>query len=190
MVAPDRESLIGPLDSIAVDVFNVPDLTRELRVDSAGRVTMPLVGEIDVRGRTSSEVARTIEQALVGFVKNPQVTVSVRASVSQVVTVDGAVSEPGLYPVTNQTTLMRAIASAKGLTEFGKEDDVVVLRTVNNQKMAGLYNIGAIRRGVYDDPAIYANDVVVVGDSKTRRLFRDIITAAPLLSTPLIILLQ
>ncbi|MBN9927011.1 polysaccharide export protein, partial [Listeria monocytogenes] len=77
-------------------------------------------------------------------------------------------------PVTNQMTLVRAIASAKGLTEFAKIDDVVILRTVNGNKMAGLYNLSAIRRGGYDDPPIYANDVIVVGDSSQRRLFRDL----------------
>jgi polysaccharide export outer membrane protein len=87
-------------------------------------------------------------------------------------------------------TLLRAIASAKGLTEFAKEDDVVVLRKVGNKKMAGLYNVSAIRRGVYDDPPIYANDVIVVGDSPARRLFRDVIALSPLIAAPLITVLQ
>ena len=78
-------------------------------------------------------------------------------------------------------TLLRAVASAKGLTEFAKEEDVVILRTVEGRRMAGLYNIESIRRGLYDDPAIYANDLVVVGDSPQRRLFRDFIAVTPLL---------
>ncbi len=78
--------------------------------------------------------------------------------------------EPGLYPVTNQMTLMRVIASAKGLTEFARQEDVVILRTVNGQRMAGLYNIDAIRRGVYPDPPIYANDVIAVGDLRAAPL--------------------
>jgi polysaccharide export outer membrane protein len=106
------------------------------------------------------------------------------------VTIDGQVVEPGLYPVTNQMTLLRAIASAKGLSEFAREEEVVILRTVEGRKMAGLYSIAAIRRGAYDDPPIYANDIVVVGDSPQRRLFRDIISVAPLLVAPLIAVLQ
>ena len=106
------------------------------------------------------------------------------------VTIDGQVVEPGLYPVTNQMTLLRAVASAKGLSEFAKEDDVVILRTVEGQKMAGLYNIAAIRRGAYDDPPIYANDIVVVGDSPSRRAFRTIVSVAPLAIAPLIAILQ
>ena len=185
LTAADRQSLIGPLDTIQIDVFNVPDLSREVQVDAGGQIAMPLIGTIDARGRTAQELAQTIESALRGrYVRNPDVTVNIKSSVSQVVTIDGQVTEPGLYPVTNQMTLLRAIASAKGLSEFAKQDDVVILRTVDGRKMAGLYNIDAIRRGAYTDPAIYANDVVVVGDSPARRRFRDIVSLAPLLAAP------
>lgn len=191
LTAADRPALIGPLDTIQVDVFNVPELSREMQVDASGRIAMPLAGTIDARGRTAEELARAIEAALRGrYVRNPEVTVNIKSSVSQVVTIDGQVIEPGLYPVTNQMTLMRAVASAKGLSEFARQDDVVILRTVNNQKMAGLYNIDAIRRGAYDDPVVYANDVIVVGDSPQRRLFRDFVSLSPLLAAPLIAVLQ
>ncbi len=191
LTAADRPALIGPLDTIQVDVFNVPELSREIQVDASGRIAMPLIGTVDARGRTASELAQAVEIALRGrYVRNPEVIVNIKSSVSQVVTIDGQVAEPGLYPVTNQMTLLRAIASAKGLTEFAHQDDVVILRTVDGRKMAGLYNIDAIRRGAYDDPAIYANDVVVVGDSPQRRLFRDFVSLAPLLAAPLIAVLQ
>lgn len=191
LTAADRPSLIGPLDTILVDVFNVPDLSREIQVDASGRISMPLAGTIDARGKTSEELARSIEASLRSrYVRQPEVTVNIKSSVSQVVTIDGQVVEPGLYPVTNQMTLMRAIASAKGLAEFARQDDVVILRTVGTQKMAGLYNIAAIRRGAYDDPLVYANDVIVVGDSPQRRLFKDFVSLSPLLAGPLIAILQ
>lgn len=191
LTAADRPSLIGPLDTIEVDVFNVPELSREMQVDASGRISMPLIGTIDARGKTSAELAEAIKGALRGrYVRNPEVTINIKSSVSQVVTIDGQVVEPGLYPVTNQMTLMRAIASAKGLSEFARQEDVVILRTVNGHKMAGLYNVDAIRRGAYDDPAIYANDMIVVGDSPQRRLFRDFVSLSPLLAGPLIAILQ
>ena len=191
LTAADRPSLIGPLDTIQVDVFNVPELSREMQVDASGRISMPLAGTIDARGKTAEELAAAIEGSLRGrYVRNPEVTVNIKSSVSQVVTIDGQVVEPGLYPVTNQMTLMRAIASAKGLSEFAKQNEVVILRTVNDRKMAGLYNIGAIRRGVYDDPPVYANDVIIVGDSPQRRLFRDFVSLSPVLAAPLIAILQ
>ncbi len=191
LIAGDRPALIGPLDTVQIDVFNVPDLSREVQIDASGRIAMPLAGTIDARGKTTGELATAIENALrTRYVRNPEVTVNIKGSVSQVVTVDGQVVEPGLYPVTNQMTLMRAIASAKGLSEFARQDDVVILRTVQGRKMAGLYNVGAIRRGMYDDPQIYANDVIVVGDSPQRRRFRDLVSLAPVLAAPLIAILQ
>lgn len=191
LIAGDRPALIGPLDTIQVDVFNVPDLTREIQVDAGGQIAMPLIGTIDARGKTAQELAQSIEAALRGrYIRNPDVTINIKSSVSQVVTIDGQVVEPGLYPVTNQMTLLRAIASAKGLSEFARENDVVILRTVDGRKMAGLYSVDAIRRGTYDDPAIYANDVIVVGDSPQRRRFRDLVSLAPLLAAPLIAVLQ
>ncbi|NJC34885.1 polysaccharide export outer membrane protein [Sphingomonas jejuensis] len=191
LLAADRPALIGPLDTIQVDVFNVPDLSREMQVDASGRIAMPLAGTIDANGLTAGELALRVEEALrARFVRDPQVIVNIRSSVSQVVTIDGQVTEPGLYPVTNQMTLMRVIASARGFSEFARQDDVVILRSVEGRRMAGLYNVAAIRRGAYDDPPVYANDVIVVGDSPQRRLFRDLVAVSPVLAAPLIAFLQ
>lgn len=191
LTAADRPALIGPLDTIQVDVFSVPDLSREMQVDASGRIAMPLAGTIDARGKTAEELAQAIDTALrARYVRKPEVTVNIKSSVSQVVTIDGQVVEPGLYPVTNQMTLMRVIASAKGLSEFARQDDVVILRIVGNQRMAGLYNVDAIRRGAYNDPPVFANDVIIVGDSPQRRLFRDFVSLSPLLAAPLIAVLQ
>ena len=65
-----------------------------------------------------------------------------------------------------------------------------MFRTVDRKPMAALYNLAAIRRGLYPDPKIYANDVIIVGDSKARRLFQQFLQIAPLLTTPLVIALQ
>lgn len=190
LVAPDRLAFIGPLDIIAVEVFGVPEFTKQVQVDAGGRIAMPLIGTLDAGGMTAGELADTIAQSLRGrYVRDPNVAVNIVSSVSQVVTVDGQVVEPGLYPVTNQMTLLRAIASAKGLTEFARQRDVVILRKVDGKKMAALFNIADIRRGAYEDPYIFANDVIVVGDSPQRRLFKDIVGVAPLLAGPIVAIL-
>ena len=191
LVAADRPALIGPLDTIEVEVINIPESSREIQIDASGRIAMPLAGTIYAGGKTAEELARVIETELRRrYVRDPQVVVNIKSSVSQVATINGQVREPGLYPVTNQMTLMRVIASAKGLSEFARQEDVVILRTVNGQRMAGLYNIGAIERGLYTDPPIYANDVIVVGDSPQRRLFRDLVSLSPLIAAPLITILN
>jgi polysaccharide export outer membrane protein len=191
LTAGDRLALIGPLDTITVDVFGVPALSRQMQVDASGGIAMPLAGVLEAGGKTAAELAHDIETVLAGrYVRNPSVTVNINSSVSQVVTVDGQVVEPGLYPVTNQMTLLRTIASARGLTEFAKHEQVVVLRKVEGRKFAGLYDINAIRSGAYEDPPIYANDVVIVGDSPQRRMFRDVIAVAPLVVAPLVALIN
>ncbi|HYD12461.1 MAG TPA: polysaccharide biosynthesis/export family protein [Allosphingosinicella sp.] len=181
---------VGPSDRLAISVYGVPDLSQTLLVDSSGRIAVPLAGAVEVAGKTPDEISREITQRLSTYVRNPQVSVNLEQSVSQVVTVDGQVTEPGVYPVVGRMTLMRAIAVAKGATEFARLQDVVVFRTVGDRQMAALYNLAAIRRGTYPDPEIYASDVIVVGDSPARRLFRDILQASPLFVAPIVALLQ
>lgn len=192
LVAQNRPYLIGPFDKLSIDVFGIAELSnREVTADAGGRISFPIAGVIEAAGRTPAEVEQEIEDRLRrGYVRDPQVTVNLRETVSQTVTVDGQVKVPGLYPVVGRMTLMRAVATARGTDEFAKLDDVVIFRTVGGQKMAALYNLKAIRRGAYEDPEVFANDVVVVGDSPGRRLFRDALSVLPILATPIFLLLQ
>lgn len=190
--AANRPYLIGAFDILIIDVFGIETLAqREVRVDGSGIVSFPIAGAIEASGKTTTELAAAIEARLrAAYVRDPQVTVNLKEPISQVVTVDGEVRTPGLYPVLGDMTLMRAVARAQGLNEFARQDDVVVFRTVANQRYAALYNLRAIRRGVYEDPRIYANDIVIVGNDHARRLFRDFLQIVPVLSTPLIIALE
>lgn len=187
-----RPYVIGPYDKLSVSVFGIEGLEEiEIQADGSGNISFPFAGEIPAAGRTPREVALEIETRLRGsYIRDPHVTVNLKEVVSQVVAVDGQVVEPGLFPVVGRMTLMKAVAEAKGTTEFARQDDVVIYRTVNGTDMAALYNLGAIRRGMYPDPEVYANDVVVVGTSRARRLFRDILSGAPLLTTPIIAVLS
>jgi polysaccharide biosynthesis/export protein len=192
LMAESRPYLIGPFDKLEIDVFGIEELSkREVQTDASGRISFPLAGIIEAAGRTPAEVEDELESRLrTRYVRDPQVTVNLKETVSQVITVDGQVKEPGLYPVIGKMTLMRAVATAKGTAEFAKLDDVVIFRTVKGQELAALYNLKAIRRGNYEDPEVFANDVVIVGDSAARRLFKDALQIVPLLTTPLIIALQ
>lgn len=187
-----RPYFIGPFDKLHIDVFGIDALSdKEVQVDASGSMSFPLIGTLDISGKTPSEVATLIEERLRGqYIRNPQVTVNLKETVSQVMTIEGEVREPGLYPVVGRMTLLRAVATAKGTTEFTNPRDVVVFRTAGGQKYAALYDLGAIRNGVYSDPEVFANDIVMVGESRGRRLFKDMLSIAPLLTTPLIIALQ
>jgi polysaccharide export outer membrane protein len=185
-----RASVIGPFDRVSVEVYGVEDLSRTVQVDAGGRMALPLVGDIEAAGMTVTELAALIRQRLAGLVRDPQVTVNMVEAVSQTVTIEGEVEEPGIYPVVGRMTLMRVVARAKGATEFARLSHVVLFRRVEGRQMAALYDLRAIRAGLYADPEIYPNDVVVVGESQARRLFRDVLQGSSLLTTPIIALLQ
>lgn len=192
MVRPQSAYLVGPFDKLSIKIYPGDELSRdEAQVDSEGRLSFPLAGVMDVGGKSPREVEALIADRLRGrYIRNPQVTVNLKETATQVVTIDGEVQQPGPYPVIGDMSLMRAVAAARGLTEDAKLDDVVIFRTVDGQKLAALYNLRAIRRGVVADPRIYANDVVVVGESRARQLFEQILGVASAISYPLIAIVQ
>ena len=192
LAVTDRPSVIGPFDRLSVNVFAAPELSLEtVQVDSGGQIAVPLLGAMNVAGSSPDEVAGRIARALQGrYLRDPQVTVNVLETRSHTFAIEGEVREPGNYPVIGQMSLLRAIAAAKGTTEFALLDNVVVFRTVGNQRMAALYNLQAIRRGIYEDPQVYSNDVIVVGNSQARRIFRDVLQVLPALASPLVVLLN
>lgn len=192
LFAQDRPYMIGPFDKLTIDVFGIEELSnKEVQTDAGGRISFPLAGVIDTAGKTPAELEDIIEERLRGrYVRNPQVSVNLKETVSQVVTVDGEVKEPGLYPVIGRMTLMRAVATAKGTSELADTGSVIIYRTVKGQKMAALYNLKSIRRGVYEDPEVFANDVVVVSDSQRQKLLKNLPAYLGVLATPLILLLQ
>lgn len=191
LTADDRPYRVGPFDILTVDVFGSEELSeKEIQVDASGRITFPLIGTLEVAGKTPGEVSDMMADRFRGrFIRDPQVTVNLKEIVSQTVTISGEVKKAGVYPIVGRMTLLRAIASAQGWTEFSKKGEVVVLRTVGEQNYAALYDVRAIEKGQYEDPEIFASDIVVVGNSRSQRIFRDFLAASPLLA-PVIMLLD
>lgn len=175
---------IGPLDSIDINVFQEPELsTKKIQVDAAGNIAVPLIGTVAASGKTAAELSRILERRFdEKYLKHSQVTVAVASSVSQKVVVQGQVSEPGVYEVKGPTTLLEAVSMAKGETRIAKLDEVVVFRTVSGQRMGAVFDLASIRRGEAQDPEIIGNDVVVVGYSGAKSLWRDILSATPFLN--------
>ena len=189
VAASTRPYYVGPLDKLSIDVFGIPELAqREVQVDSEGRLSFPLAGTMDVAGLTPPEIENLLVQRLrVAHVRQPQVTVNLKEMVSQRLTIEGEVKNPGMYPITGKMTLLRAIALSEGTTEFSKLSDVVVFRSVAGKNYAALYNLNAIRHGAYQDPDVYPGDIVMVGESRGWRLFKDLLQVVPVLASPLII---
>lgn len=179
---------VGPFDRLIIDVYGMEELSkREIQVDASGRISFPLVGLLQVNGKTPVEIEQEMAARLrQAYFRDPQVTVNLKEVLSRVVTVDGEVKKPGLYPLIGRLSLMGAVARAEGTTEFSRLDDVVVFRTVGGRRYAALYNLEAIRHGTYGDPEIYADDVVMVGMSESRRFFKDLSA----LASPLVIALD
>jgi polysaccharide export outer membrane protein len=112
---------------------------------------------------------------------NPNVQVAITATTDRSITLDGAVSSPGAYPIIGSTTLMQAVALGKGLTRDANPSRVVIFRTVDGKRMAAAFDLQAIRRAEAEDPPVYGNDIIIVDGSKAREMFRDILSAIPLL---------
>jgi polysaccharide export outer membrane protein len=178
-----RDYRIGPLDTVSVTVYQEPSMSvGAVQVDAAGNVSLPLIGSIPASGLTASELSGRIAKRLsTRYLHDPQVTVAVTGSVSQRVVVQGEVNQAGVYDVRGRTTLLEALALARGETRVASLREVVVFRNVNGQRMGALFDVDKIRRGEAADPEILGNDVVVVGHSQRRALWRDILQAAPLL---------
>jgi polysaccharide biosynthesis/export protein len=191
-VDEERAYIVGPFDRLVIDVFGIEGLAnREVQVDATGGLSFPLAGSMRVADKTPREVEQILAAALVdAFVLDPQVTVTVKETGSRLVTIDGRVASPGLYPVIGRITLMRAIARAGGAAEFANLERVVVFRTVNGQRFAALYDLAAIRRGAYADPEIFANDIVLVDDNGSQLLFRDFTTILTQAALPIVIVLD
>lgn len=192
-IAPaPRQYVLAPRDYIAVTVFGIPEMSLErIQVDNSGNIAVPLAGTFFANAKTPDQLAREIESGLRReYVRNPRVAINVLETESQLVTVDGEVTTPGQYPVLGRMTLTEAVSSAQGASQFADLDYVVIFRTVEEQRFAALYDLRAIRSGLADDPEVYSGDSILVGESRARRIFSDVLAASPLLLAPVITLLQ
>lgn len=181
---PAMEYRIGALDKLNVTVFQVADLTlRDVQVDAVGNLQLPLIGTVMAKGKTTAELTELVRSRLAeSYLQNPQVTIVVSQAASQKVTVDGAVIQPGVYQMQGNTSLLQAVAMARGPARTAELTRVAVFRNVEGQRMVALFDLRAIRRGQAEDPQILGDDVVVVDSSAMSTTIRDVLGALPALS--------
>lgn len=189
-VAPDAPKALttsdtyklAPLDVVTVTVFQVPDLSKEYPIDYTGRFTMPLVGNIQATGMSTSELAAALEAKLgAKYLRDPNVTVALKESGSRMVTVDGSVREPGVFPALGPLTLMQTVALAKGVDNSANPRRVAVFRVIGGKRMAAAFDLTDIRRGKQEDPQIYAGDTVIVDGSRLKQAQAQLFATIPLL---------
>lgn len=162
---------IGPLDQLEISVFQVPDLSRTVRVNSRGEISLPMIGAVKAGGKTVVELEDAIAARLrENLLQDPQVSVFIQEFASQRVTVEGSVASQGIKPLTGRTTLLQLIAMSGGVTRMADQSKIIVFRTINGQRMAAIFDLVDIRSGIAEDPEIFGDDLVVVDDSRARTM--------------------
>src|SRR5580658_8618484 len=126
--AHDSTFVIGNDDRLAINVWKEPDLTRSLPVRSDGKISLPLVGEVQATGRTPLQLEEEISARLKSYITDPEVTVIVEQINSQKFNILGQVAKPGSYPLAAATTVLDAIAAAGGFRDFAKQKNIYILR--------------------------------------------------------------
>jgi polysaccharide export outer membrane protein len=175
------EYRLGPGDLLKVQVFQFPDLEREIRVDNAGRIKLPLIGAVEAAGSSISQMEDQVASRYRDrYLQDPQITVSLMESPNQQVTVGGAVEQTGIYPMgAPHLTLQQAVALAKGVSNVADRRNVIVFRTVGGERMFARFDLVQIQQGKLKDPDIYGGDIVIVDRSDARVLLRTLIELTP-----------
>lgn len=157
-----------PGDVLTIDVFQAAQLSRTVQIDSRGALSLPLIGTVTAAGKDIRALELEFEQ-LYGarYLQNPEVSIFLKESTGQRVTVDGEVAKAGLYPVSPGTTLLDAIALAGGFRELADQRKVYVYRVFGDRKLVANYDVGTIRDGHAENPRVYGGDVVVVFRSQS-----------------------
>lgn len=175
------EYRINPQDKLTITVFREPDMSvEEAPVETGGTMVLPLIGRVRAAGLTTMAFANQIQSQLAArYLVNPRVSVIVAESKAQSVTVDGAVGIPGVYGLQGDTTLLQAVALARGAQRTATFDKVAIFRTIDGKRTGALFNMGEIRAGRADDPVLRSGDYVVVGTSSIKALGYDLLSLAP-----------
>jgi polysaccharide export outer membrane protein len=180
----ETEYKIGPLDKLSIQVFRVEDLSLdEVQVDTSGRIVMNAIGTVIAAEKTADELKAEIERRLAACcLQRPQVAVLILEGQSQRVTVLGAVTESGVYPLRGRTTLLQAVSLAKGVDQTQANlNRVAVFRSTGEGRQAAVFDLRAIQQARALDPEIQPGDIVVVDYSGRKQLLANLFNSSGLL---------
>lgn len=163
------EQPISANDVLEVDVFQVDNLDRTVQVDSQGNISLPLIGSVTAAGKTVRQLEQSIEAAYgANYLQAPDVTIFVKESIGQRITIDGEVTKAGIFPVSSTSTLLDMIALTGGLRAIADPRKIYVYRSYAGRKLVANYDLQAIRKGQGVNPRVYGGDVIVVFSSSTK----------------------
>jgi len=160
----DPNYIIGAQDVLDISVWKEAELTRSVPVRPDGKISMPLLNDVQAAGLTPTQLAALITERLKKFVTNPQVTVIVTAINSQRVYLLGEVSRPGAYPILPGMTILQGLSSAGGFTQFAKMKSIYLLREVGGKQEKYSFNYKDVIHGhhVEQNLILKAGDTIVV----------------------------
>lgn len=181
--AVETDYRIGPLDKLDITVFEVKDLSaQKLQVDASGRIILPLIGQLVAKGKTTTELADEIAARLgERYLQSPQVSVTVAEALSRKVTVEGAVNEAGVFELKGRTSLLEAVARAKGVSKGANPHHVSIVRNVDGAPHAATFDLAAIGAGKAPDPEVEGDDIVIVDSSRAKSFWNGLVQALPAL---------
>lgn len=163
--AHDSTFIIGVDDILAINVWKEADLTRTIPVRTDGKISLPLVGELQAAGRTPLQLEQEITTKLKNYMTDPEVSVMVQQINSEKVDVLGQVAKPGSYALSSASTVVDAIAAAGGLKDFAKKKSIYILRHSANggqDRIAFNYNDFLKGKGNVQNVKLEPHDMVVV----------------------------
>jgi polysaccharide export outer membrane protein len=155
---------IGANDILSIYVWKEPDLTRDITVMPDGRITFPLIGEIQAQGQTVDQLKRTISEKLEKFVTAPEVTVIVSESRSRIIYTVGKVTNPGPYPLAPDMTVLQALSAAGGFTEWADTKNILIVRREGGKEVHLPFNYKEFTdgRNLEQNILLKPNDTIVV----------------------------
>jgi polysaccharide export outer membrane protein len=160
----DADYKIGPQDIVRIDVWKEPDISRTIPVRPDGKISLPLLNDVQASGLTAMQLAASLRGNLAKYITNPQVTVTVTEINSRRVYITGEVTRGGALPLLPNMTVLQALSSAGGFTQFAKLKNIYVLRNVDGKQVKHPFNYKEVVKGrlVEQNILLQPGDVIVV----------------------------
>jgi polysaccharide export outer membrane protein len=164
VVDVDPAYKIGPQDVLRVDVWKEPEISRTVPVRPDGKVTLPLLNDVQASGLTPVQLATKIAEGLKKYITNPQVTVGVTEINSRRIFVTGEVTRPGAFSLLPNMTVLQALSSSGGFTQFARLKNIYILRMEDGKQVKHPFNYKEAVSGKHPEQNIIleGGDVIVV----------------------------
>jgi polysaccharide export outer membrane protein len=164
VVPVDSEYRIGAQDLVRIDVWKEPDISRTIPVRPDGKISLPLLNDVQAAGLTAMQLAGSLREGFSKYLTNPQVTVTVTEINSRRVYLTGEVNHPGALPLLPNMTVLQALSSAGGFTQFAKLKSIYIMRTESGKQVKHPFNYKEVVKGNLAEQNIplQPGDVIVI----------------------------